>query len=93
MRVNANDFNVLDLIGQGYFGSVNLVVERHTGDVYAMKKIKKSVITTSQVKEERDIMSRRSSEWITNLQYAFQVCKLYIFFSRFFFFFGIFEIE
>lgn len=72
LRVSANDFTVKTLIGTGYFGNVHLAVEKTSGDVYAMKKIKKSVVTTSQVKEERDIMSRRSSEWITNLQYAFQ---------------------
>ncbi|KAI8120196.1 Citron Rho-interacting kinase [Lucilia cuprina] len=72
LRVNVEDFSVRTLIGKGYFGNVHLVVERLTGDVYAMKKIKKSVVTTSQVKEERDIMSKRCSEWITNLQYAFQ---------------------
>lgn len=73
LRVNIKDFNVRSQIGQGYFGNVHLVVEKHTGDIYAMKKIKKSVVTTSQVKEERDIMSKRCSDWITNLQYAFQV--------------------
>lgn len=73
LRVNISDFSVRTLIGKGYFGNVHLVVERLTGDVYAMKKIKKSVVTTSQVKEERDIMSKRCSDWITNLQYAFQV--------------------
>ncbi|XP_055840436.1 citron Rho-interacting kinase [Episyrphus balteatus] len=72
LRVSASDFTVKTLIGKGYFGNVHLAVEKTSGDVYAMKKIKKSVVTTSQVKEERDIMSRRSSEWITNLQYAFQ---------------------
>lgn len=74
LRANADDFTVKTLIGKGYFGNVHLVIERQTNDVYAMKKIKKSVVTTSQIKEERDIMARRSSEWITNLQYAFQVC-------------------
>lgn len=73
LRANAEDFIIKTLIGKGYFGNVHLVRERQTNDVYAMKKIKKSVVTTSQVKEERDIMARRSSEWITNLQYAFQV--------------------
>lgn len=67
------DFNVRNLIGKGSFGNVHLVVEHQTGDVYAMKKIKKTIVTAAQVKEERDIMSRRCSEWITNLQYAFQV--------------------
>ncbi|KAH8397401.1 hypothetical protein KR222_002727 [Zaprionus bogoriensis] len=70
LRVNADDFVIKALIGKGYFGNVHLVVERQTSDVYAMKKIKKSVVTTSQV--ERDIMSKRNSEWLTNLQYAFQ---------------------
>ncbi|XP_022225302.2 citron rho-interacting kinase [Drosophila obscura] len=72
LRVNAEDFTIKALIGQGYFGNVHLVVERQTSDIYAMKKIKKSVVTTSQVKEERDIMSARNSEWLINLQYAFQ---------------------
>ncbi|XP_017071055.1 citron Rho-interacting kinase isoform X1 [Drosophila eugracilis] len=72
LRVNADDFLIKTLIGQGYFGNVHLVVERQTNDIYAMKKIKKSVVTTSQVKEERDIMSTRNSEWLINLQYAFQ---------------------
>ncbi|XP_070070663.1 citron Rho-interacting kinase isoform X1 [Drosophila takahashii] len=72
LRVNADDFLIKTLIGQGYFGNVHLVVERQTNDIYAMKKIKKSVVTTSQVKEERDIMSTRHSEWLINLQYAFQ---------------------
>ncbi|XP_064548386.1 citron Rho-interacting kinase [Drosophila montana] len=70
LRVNADDFVIKALIGKGFFGNVHLVVERQTSDVYAMKKIKKSIVTTSQV--ERDIMSQRNSEWITNLQYAFQ---------------------
>ncbi|KAH8301117.1 hypothetical protein KR018_001886 [Drosophila ironensis] len=72
LRVNAEDFLVKTLIGQGYFGNVHLVVERQTSDIYAMKKIRKSVVTTSQVKEERDIMSTRHSEWLISLQYAFQ---------------------
>lgn len=76
--MNISDFSVRTLIGKGYFGNVHLVVERLTGDVYAMKKIKKSVVTTSQVKEERDIMSKRCSDWITNLQYAFQVIRDYV---------------
>jgi len=71
LRVNVDDFVIKALIGKGYFGNVHLVVERQTSDVYAMKKIKKSMVTTSQV--ERDIMSRRNSDWLTNLQYAFQV--------------------
>ncbi|XP_059615079.1 citron rho-interacting kinase [Phlebotomus argentipes] len=72
LRVSMEDFSVKSLIGKGYFGDVHLVVEKSTKDVYAMKQISKSALTASQVKEERDIMAMRASEWITSLQYAFQ---------------------
>ncbi|GAB0090363.1 citron rho-interacting kinase [Sergentomyia squamirostris] len=71
-RVNLEDFTVKSLIGKGYFGDVHLVTEKCTNDVYAMKKIRKTALTSSQVREERDIMVMRSSDWITSLQYAFQ---------------------
>lgn len=37
-----------------------------------MKRIRKTGITSSQIREERDIMAQHKSEWITSLQYAFQ---------------------
>lgn len=50
-----------------------LVTDKCSNDVYAMKTIKKTLVTHCQVKEERDIMVLgRKSEWITKLQYAFQ---------------------
>ncbi|ETN66616.1 citron ser/thr kinase [Anopheles darlingi] len=72
LRVNENDFEVKCLIGKGYFGEVHLVTDRTTGNVYAMKKMRKHAITAAQVREERDIMAIRRSEWITQLKYAFQ---------------------
>lgn len=75
LRVNANDFTTKSLIGKGYFGDVYLASETVTNDIYAVKKIRKSVtITSTQIKEERDIMAANASDWITSLQYAFQVC-------------------
>jgi hypothetical protein len=45
-----------------------------TGDVYAMKKIKKSIENAAQIKEERNIMSNAAMlGWITTLHFAFQV--------------------
>lgn len=49
-----------------------LVKEKQSQDRYAMKRIRKSGITSSQVREERDIMAQHKSDWITSLQYAFQ---------------------
>lgn len=74
LRVNIEDFSIKSLIGKGYFGEVHLASERSTKDIYAIKKIRKSMtVTSAQVKEERDIMAFKTSEWITSLQYAFQV--------------------
>ncbi|XP_055609301.1 citron Rho-interacting kinase [Uranotaenia lowii] len=72
MRVNVADFDVKNMIGKGYFGEVHLVTERQTGEIYAMKKMRKAMVTSTQVREERDIMASRRSDWITSLQYAFQ---------------------
>lgn len=40
-RVNRFDFESKQVIGKGHFGDVELVVEKHTKDIYAMKVLKK----------------------------------------------------
>jgi citron Rho-interacting kinase len=42
MRVNISDFEVKKVIGRGHFGEVQVVREKQTGDVYAMKTLRKS---------------------------------------------------
>uniref|UniRef100_A0A182Q6M2 non-specific serine/threonine protein kinase n=1 Tax=Anopheles farauti TaxID=69004 RepID=A0A182Q6M2_9DIPT len=71
-RANVHDFDVKCLIGKGYFGEVHLVNERHTKQLYAMKKMSKEHVSAVQVRTERDIMATRRSDWVTPLQYAFQ---------------------
>lgn len=58
-----------------------LVSEAATGEVYAMKKMRKAMVTSTQIREERDIMASRQSDWITSLQYAFQVSAVVFKFS------------
>ncbi|XP_012254353.2 citron Rho-interacting kinase [Athalia rosae] len=76
LRVNLSDFEVKKLIGRGHFGEVQLVKEKQTGDVYAMKTLKKSEALKQEsvalYEEERDIMAEATSPWLTKLQYAFQ---------------------
>ncbi|XP_069684092.1 citron rho-interacting kinase isoform X2 [Periplaneta americana] len=76
LRVNISDFEVKKVIGRGHFGEVQVVREKQTGDVYAMKTLRKSDTLSQQAaafyEEERDIMAHASSPWITTLQYAFQ---------------------
>uniref|UniRef100_A0A7M5WS22 non-specific serine/threonine protein kinase n=1 Tax=Clytia hemisphaerica TaxID=252671 RepID=A0A7M5WS22_9CNID len=76
LRLRKNDFEIRKTIGRGHFGEVHVVREKVTGNVYAMKVLKKSS-TLSQdnvafFEEERDIMAFANNPWITSLQYAFQ---------------------
>lgn len=41
LRVNRMDFESRQVIGKGNFGDVELVVEKHTKDIFAMKVLKK----------------------------------------------------
>ncbi|GIY55189.1 hypothetical protein CEXT_373211 [Caerostris extrusa] len=76
LRVNLRDFEVKKIIGRGHFGEVQVVREKATGDVYAMKVLRKQETLSQQsmafYEEERDIMAKSTSPWLTKLQYAFQ---------------------
>ncbi|XP_013411318.1 citron Rho-interacting kinase [Lingula anatina] len=76
LRIGVSDFEVEKVIGRGHFGDVQLVREKQNGDVYAMKVLRKSDTLSQQnvafYEEERDIMAKANSTWLTQLQYAFQ---------------------
>ncbi|KAJ8916601.1 hypothetical protein NQ315_000246 [Exocentrus adspersus] len=81
LRVNVTDFEIKDVIGRGRFGEVHLVKEKQTGDVYAMKTLRKFDSDTKKTsfEEERNIMAFGNSHWLTSLQYSFQD-NAYLFF-------------
>ncbi|XP_051749878.1 citron rho-interacting kinase-like isoform X2 [Ctenopharyngodon idella] len=70
------DFEVRGIVGRGHFSEVQVVKERATGDMYAMKIMEKtSLRSQDQVaffEEERTILALNSSPWIPQLQHAFQ---------------------
>ncbi|KAK5638338.1 hypothetical protein RI129_012633 [Pyrocoelia pectoralis] len=75
LRVNISDFELKNVIGRGHFGEVFVVKEKQTGDVHAMKIIRKSDCIQQKhisYEEERNIMACTKSVWLTKLQYAFQ---------------------
>lgn len=78
-RMNANDFQVIKVIGRGAFGEVQLVRHRASRTVYAMKLLSKfEMIKRSDSAffwEEREIMAHTSSPWIVKLHFAFQDAK------------------
>jgi citron Rho-interacting kinase len=49
LRVNISDFEVKKRIGRGHFGEVQVVREKQTGDVYAMKTLHKADTLSQQV--------------------------------------------
>uniref|UniRef100_A0A8C3XWA0 Citron Rho-interacting kinase n=1 Tax=Chelydra serpentina TaxID=8475 RepID=A0A8C3XWA0_CHESE len=73
---SVKDFEVKSLVGSGHFAEVQVVREKVTGDVYAMKMMsKESLLAREHVsffEEERSILSRSSGTWIPQLYYAFQ---------------------
>ncbi|XP_077509003.1 citron Rho-interacting kinase-like isoform X4 [Amblyomma americanum] len=78
LRVSIADFEVKTVIGRGHFGDIRMVKEKSTGDIYAMKILRKDdTLSQREVaffEEERDILARaaQSGPWLTRLQYAFQ---------------------
>ncbi|XP_069475825.1 citron Rho-interacting kinase isoform X13 [Ambystoma mexicanum] len=76
LQPNLKDFEVRSLVGRGHFAEVKVVKEKLTGDVYAMKVMKKESLLAKEhisfCEEERSILTRSTSPWIPQLQYAFQ---------------------
>lgn len=71
-----SDFELLEIIGTGTFGSVRLVKHKHTQQYYAMKIIKKyDVIRMKQVEHiisEKNILSQVDHPFIVRLYRTFQ---------------------
>ncbi|KAK7005676.1 kinase-like protein [Favolaschia claudopus] len=82
-RIDVTAFRKLKTIGHGAFGVVSLVKEQTTGQLYAMKQLRKTDMLRKgqegHVRAERDILKSASlvnsaggAEWIVRLYYSFQ---------------------
>ncbi|EPQ57548.1 kinase-like protein [Gloeophyllum trabeum ATCC 11539] len=82
-KVDPSGFIKLKTIGHGAFGVVSLVRERSSGQLYAMKQLRKTDMLRKgqegHVRAERDILKSASlvsspggAEWIVKLHYSFQ---------------------
>ncbi|XP_028987406.1 rho-associated protein kinase 1 isoform X2 [Betta splendens] len=76
LRMKAEDYEVVKVIGRGAFGEVQLVRHKGTRKVFAMKLLSKfEMIKRSDSAffwEERDIMAFANSNWVVQLFFAFQ---------------------
>ncbi|THU74036.1 hypothetical protein C4D60_Mb04t29130 [Musa balbisiana] len=75
-RMGVDDFELLTMIGKGAFGEVRVCREKETGNVYAMKKLKKSEMLrrgqVEHVKAERNLLAEVDSNCIVKLYCSFQ---------------------
>eukprot|EP00002_Diphylleia_rotans_P014104 TRINITY_DN2743_c0_g1_i1.p1 TRINITY_DN2743_c0_g1~~TRINITY_DN2743_c0_g1_i1.p1 ORF type:complete len:487 (+),score=109.74 TRINITY_DN2743_c0_g1_i1:87-1547(+) len=79
IRLSKDDFETVRLIGRGAYGEVKVVRKKDTQEIFAMKKLKKSVMMQkdqmAHVRTERDIMATANNIWVTTLYYSFQDVK------------------
>ena len=75
-KISADDFEPLTIIGRGAFGEVRLVRDKGNGQIYAMKKLRKTEMVrrgqVDHVKAERNLLAEVSSDTVVKLFYSFQ---------------------
>ena len=75
-KQSIRDYESLSIIGRGAFGEVHVCREKKTGNIVAVKKIKKDVLIIKNqvihVRNEQLFMSKVKSPWIVELKASFQ---------------------
>ncbi|KAK4415715.1 Serine/threonine-protein kinase CBK1 [Sesamum alatum] len=75
-KISVDDFELLTIIGRGAFGEVRLCREKLSGNIYAMKKLKKlEMLKRGQVEHvqaERNLLAEVASDYIVKLYCSFQ---------------------
>ena len=74
-KMSIREFEPLSIIGRGAFGEVRVCRQKETGDIVAVKKMRKEdMITKNQlmhVRTEKEILTA-DNPWIVKLKYSFQ---------------------
>lgn len=75
-RLGLSDYEKIKVIGRGAFGEVRVVRDKQTGDIFAMKIMKKSEMLkknqVAHIRAERDVLALADNPWVVNLNYSFQ---------------------
>ena len=78
-KMNIREFEPLTIIGRGAFGEVRVCRQISTGDIVAIKKMRKEdMLNKNQlmhVRTEKEIMTA-SNPWIVKLKYSLIFCSL-----------------
>jgi serine/threonine protein kinase len=81
--MTVEDFELLKVVGKGSFGKVMQVKKKDTGEIYAMKVLKKNVLVArkqvAHTQTERRVLEEIDHPFIVSLRFAFQTQdKLYM---------------
>lgn len=75
-KLQIAQFHIITQVGQGGYGEVFLARKRETGQICALKKLRKRVLVkmdeVRHVLIERDILTATRTPWLVRLLYAFQ---------------------
>ncbi|KEI38472.1 uncharacterized protein L969DRAFT_88911 [Mixia osmundae IAM 14324] len=75
-KLLVDQFHIICQVGQGGYGEVYLARRKDTGEVAALKKMKKKTLAKMDeirhVLTERDILTATRTPWLVKLLYAFQ---------------------
>ena len=75
-KISIFDFVPIKIIGKGAFGEVRICKHIPTGDIVAIKKMKKEEMHKKNqvlhVRAERDVLSEAKNQWIVELKFSFQ---------------------
>lgn len=75
-RILITDFESIAIIGKGAFGEVRVCKYKQTGEIVAIKKMKKEEMHKKNqvlhVREEQMVLSEANNPWIVDLKFSFQ---------------------
>ncbi|TFK47909.1 kinase-like protein [Heliocybe sulcata] len=75
-KLKVDQFHIIAQVGQGGYGEVYLARKQDTGEVCALKKMRKRTLhkmdEIRHVLVERDILTATKTPWLVRLLYAFQ---------------------
>lgn len=82
-KLSMDDFNIISVIGKGFYGKVRLCQKKDTGDLYAIKSIHKSVLVrtgrTCSIIAERNLMMKAKFPFLVSLYFTFQTTSKFYF--------------
>ena len=74
--ISIDDFNIISVIGRGYYGKVMLVENKYSKEIYALKSIHKDRLIEEKkvntVLRERNVLAKINHPFIVQIKFAFQ---------------------